>query len=119
LRDAGAGGPAGGADGAVVLLGAVDVVGEILIERHAVELGGGLVHDSGPGPATIVGDVGAAVVAFDHAQRIVGSDPHAVVVPMRRTQAGPGAAAVDRLVEAHVEGIDGIGALRVSEDVGV
>ncbi len=44
LGDAAAGGAAGDAHGGVVLLRAVDVVREIVVERHAVELRGGLVH---------------------------------------------------------------------------
>ena len=112
-------GAAGGAHGGIVLLRAVDVVGKIVVERHAVELRGGLIVDARPGAAAVVGDVGAAVVALDHALRIVGRDPQIVIVAVRRADGGEGAAAVDRTVHADVERVDCVGVLRVGEDVAV
>ena len=61
--------------GAVVLLGAIRVIGEVVIESDAVELGGGLVHDGRPGFAAVGGDGGAAVIGLDHAVGIIGRDP--------------------------------------------
>src|SRR5262245_59444679 len=61
LGDAEAGRAAGGPHGAVVLLRAVHVVREIVVESHAVELRGRLVHHARPGASTVVGNGRAAV----------------------------------------------------------
>ncbi len=73
----------------------------------------------GPGLAAVHGDVGAPVVALDHALRVVGRDPHVVVVAVGRPDGGPGLAGVGRLVEADVEDVDGVLGLRVGVDAGV
>ena len=82
------GGAAGDAHGRVVLLRAVDVVREVVVERDAVELRGRLVHAAcvQVRPPSLR-DVRAAVVALDHALRIVGRDPQVVVVAVRRRDA--------------------------------
>ena len=113
------GGAAGDAHGGVVLLRAVDVVREILVERHAVELRGGLIVHGAPGAPAVARDGGAAVVALDHAVRIVGRDPQVVIVAVRRAKVAERAAAVDRTVNAHIERVDRVGILRVGEDVRV
>ena len=48
-----------------------------------VELRGGLVVDPRPRGAAVEGDVGAAVVAVDHALRVLRVDPHDVRVAVR------------------------------------
>ena len=73
----------GDGDGGVVLLRAVDVVGEAVVGGDVVELRGRLVVLSGPALAAVGGDGCAAVVAVDHALGIGGIDPEAVVVAMR------------------------------------
>ena len=85
VGDAAAGGAAGGAHGGIVLLRAIQVIGEIFVERHAVELRGGLVIDAGPGASAVARDVGPAVVGLDHAARVAGRDPQVVVIAMRRS----------------------------------
>src|SRR5206468_4619534 len=90
LRDAAAVGTGGDTHGAVVLLRAAHPVGEMRGGGDVVELRRRLVVLSGPGDAAVVGDVGPAVVALDHALRIVGRDPETVVVPVRRADRGEG-----------------------------
>src|SRR5688572_18040733 len=75
---------AGYADAAVVLLCAVDAVGQLVVDVNVVELAGHLVVDGAPGLAAVEGDVGAAVVALDHALRIGRIDPEVVVVAVQR-----------------------------------
>ena len=61
---------AGNADGAVVLLRAVDAVGRLVVGDDGVQLGRGLVVYGAPRIAAVVGDACAAVVALDHAPRV-------------------------------------------------
>ena len=62
---------AGHDDGGVVLLRAVDAVGILIVHRHLVNLGGGLVHLRAPGAAAIQRDVGPAIVGLNHVLRIL------------------------------------------------
>ena len=68
---------AGDADGGVVLLGTVDVVGEATVGGDVVELRGWLRVLARPGDAAVDGDGGAAIVAVDDALGIGGIDPSA------------------------------------------
>src|SRR5262245_39254893 len=72
--DAGAGRAAGYLDSRVVLLRAVDVVGEIVVERDSIELRRRLILLR-PGSAAVEGDVSASVVGVYHPARIIGRDP--------------------------------------------
>src|SRR5262249_53701864 len=74
-------------DAAVVLLRAVDPVGEAVVGGDAVELRGGLVANRRPGAAAVVAHRAAAVGAEDHALRVVGIQPQVVVVPDRLDRA--------------------------------
>ena len=104
----------------VVLLGAVDAIGPGFINRDPVDLRGRLVALVRPALAAVEGDVGAAVIGVDHHLRVVRVDPQIVVVAVRRAQPDvEGLAAVDRLVEAGVERVDGVLVLRVGVDVDV
>src|SRR6185437_4870292 len=113
------GGGAGAGDRAAVLLRAVDVEGEILVEVGVVELAGGLVVFRTPGLAAVEADGRAAVIAFDQDLRVVGVDPEDMVVAVGRAQGGELRAAVVGDVDAHVGQVDGVGVLRVREDVHV
>src|SRR5436305_12938437 len=62
-------------DGAVVLLRAIDKVGPAVIGNHVIELRGGLVVLGCPGLAAIGGNGGTAVIAIDHALRIIRVNP--------------------------------------------
>lgn len=109
----------GDADGGVILLRAVGVIRKIVIEGDAVELRCGLIHHARPGTAAVEGDICAAVVRFDHAVGIVGGDPQAVIVAVRRADGLKAASAIGRPEEAYVEEINFVGVFRVGEDVGV
>src|SRR5208282_5960779 len=78
------------ADGRVVLLRAVDAVLKIVVGGDVVELRGGLVVLRGPVFAAVDADGGAAVVAVDHAIRVVGIDPESVMIAVRRVDAFEG-----------------------------
>ena len=74
----------GDADGAVVLLRAVNVIRKIVVGDNVIELRGRLVKLSGPVSAAVDGNGGAAVVAVDDAIGIVGIDPQAVMIAVRQ-----------------------------------
>ena len=78
--------PRGTRDGdrAVVLLGAVQPIGKLLVHADSIDLRGRLILLRGPGCAAGERDVGAAVVAIDHLLRIERVDPQVVVIGMRR-----------------------------------
>ncbi len=119
LSDPRAGDGAGDGDRGLVLLRAVDPVGDALVHRHAVDLGRRLVVLARPGAAAVQADPGAAVVAQDHALGLVGVDPQVVVVAEARADDGEGAAAVDRLVQLDVREVDGVGLPRIGVDPAV
>src|SRR5262249_58550084 len=74
----------------VVLLGAVDAVGVLVVDGHVVELRGELVVDGGPALAPVEGDAGPAVVPLDHAAGVPGVDPQVVVFAVGRGELGEG-----------------------------
>ena len=67
----------------------------------------------------VEGDIGAAVVALDHAPVVVGIDPEIVIVAMRGGNFGEGLAAIRAAPELEVVDVDGLGVLRIGGDVGV
>ena len=103
----------------VVLLAAVEPEGCLVVQRQAVDLRGRLVLLGRPGAAAVEADVGAAVVALNEIQRIVGVDPQGVVVTVRDADRPEARAAVDRTPEHHVQDVDRVGVLRVGLEVGV
>ena len=111
-------GPAGDAHGRVVLLGSVDVVRKIIVESDAIELRRGLILFR-PAAAAIERDVGAAVVAFNHAIRIVGRNPQIVIVAMRYTDTREGATPVVRSIKSSVQHVNFVGVLRICVDARV
>src|SRR5712692_4670196 len=110
---------AGGGHGGVVLLRAVDVVGEAVVRDDVVELRGGLVVLARPGFSAVHRDGGAAVVPVDHAPRVGGVDPQGVMVAVRHHQQGELLPAVGGAVGSGIEHIDRVGIRRVSDDVRV
>ncbi len=67
--------PRGNTNGGIVLLGAVDSVGELIVGSDMVELGGQLVVQRGPAFSLIERNAGTAVVALNHAPRVAGVNP--------------------------------------------
>ncbi len=110
---------AGHRDRGVVLLGAVDAVGILVVDVDTIELRRLLVVDRRPRSACVERYVGAAVVALDHAARIVGVDPQIVVVAMTGGDLAEAGAAVGRLPHLQIGDVDGVGMAGVGEDVGV
>src|SRR5436853_3078473 len=109
---------AGDRDARVVLLGAVHVIGEAIVDRHVIELRRRLIVLRGPGLAAVEGDRGAAVARLDDPVRIARVDPQSVVVAVPRRQEIEGLAAVGRAEQTRVLRIDRVEALRVGEDRG-
>ena len=110
---------AGDADGAVVLLRAVDAVRRLVVGDDRVELGGGLVVYGAPGLAGVVGDARAAVVALDHAARVGRVDPEVVLVGVGHVDLLEGRAAVGRPERLGGKDVHGVWVHRVGEHVGV
>src|SRR5690606_31268576 len=103
----------------VVLLGAEDVVVRPVVDGDVVELRRRLVVDGGEGGAAVERDVGAAVVALDHALVVTRVDPDVVVVAVGRGDRVEGAPAVVGAMQVQVVHIDRLGVHRVGGDVGV
>ena len=107
-------------DGGVVLLRTVDAVGPLVVHEDPVDLRGFLFHQAGPALSPVEGDIRAAVVGVDHVHRVVRVDPEVVVVAVRHADAlGEGLAAVNGLVETHIQPVHGVLVLRVGVDVDV
>src|ERR1700675_1170472 len=100
----------------IVLLVAVEAERKLVVGGDVIKLGGRLVHLRGPGRAAIDGDIGAAVIAFDHALRIGRIDPQFVIVTMLGLQRLETLAAIGRTVERGVEYIHAIRILGIGED---
>ena len=118
-RDGAPLGGGGHADGGVVLLRAVDPVGVLVVHVQAVELRGQLVVDGRPGLPTVERHTGAAVVALDHALRVLRVDPQVVVVAVRRGHFAEAHPAVGGLPHLQVGDVDRVSVARIGKDVGV
>ncbi len=108
-----------GGYGGVILLRAVNVVGEVVVDGDAIELGGGLIVFGAPAFAAVEADLCAAVGGFDEAIGILGGDPHVVIVTVLVTNSGEGFAAVGGFEEGGVDGVDGVLVFGIGEDLGV
>ena len=107
------------ADRRVVLLRRVEPVRELVVQVHVVELCRRLVVDRREALAPVIGDTGAAVVALDHAPRVLGVDPQVVVVAVWGGDAVEAATSVGRLHEREVQAVDRLGVPGVGHDVAV
>src|SRR6185437_6440387 len=85
-----------GADGAAVLLAAVDPVGEAIVGAEMIELSRRLVIPAAPGPAVIDRDDRPLVGAGDPVVGMLGIDPEEVIVitARRALDLRPGLAAI-------------------------
>ena len=107
------------AGGAVVLLRAADVIRHVRGGEDVVELRGRKVL-VGPGLAAVDRDVGAAVVALDHAAcGRSGAIHRSWLSPCGTRMLLQRLAAVGRLIERHVEDVDRVLRLRVGVDARV
>ncbi len=107
------------ADGAVILLRAVSVIREIVVQRDSVELRSWLLILRGPGAAAVGAHVGAAVVRFDHAIGIVGRHPEIMNVAVGRANGVEGFAGIVRAIEAGVHREDRVRFQRIGENARV
>src|ERR1044072_7819985 len=85
----------------------IDVVRKIVIERDAIKLRRRLILLS-PAPAAVERNVRAAVVALDHAVRIVRSDPKIVIVSVRHLNVRVRAASIIRTIETRIQDVNRI-----------
>src|SRR6185295_16516449 len=99
----------------VVLLCAVDVVWEVVVECDAIELCGWLVLLC-PTPAAVERNIRATVVTLDHAIRIVRCNPQIVVVAVRNTDARESPATIIRPIEPGIQNVNRIDVLRIGVD---
>ena len=106
-------------DRGVVLLRAVDAVGEAVVRRDVVELRGRLIVERGPRRAAGVGDARAAVIALNHDLRVVRVDPEGVLVAVLRGVLREVFAAVGGLPDGVIEPPDGLRVLRIGDQVAV
>src|SRR5205807_579927 len=96
---------AGNAYGAVVLLRSIDVIGKAVVSHHMIELRGGLVALGGPACAAIGAHIGPAIVGFNHAVRVDGVNPQAMIVAMGNANGPEGAPAIQGAVHGGVQHI--------------
>ena len=67
----------------VILLRSVEVIRKTIVGDHVIELRRWLVRLVGPTCAAVGAHVGATVIRFNHAVRIIGINPQAVIVAVR------------------------------------
>src|SRR5262245_2932265 len=96
----------------VILLGAVDPVREVIVGRDAVELSGRLIVIRAPAFAAAEADLGAAVVADDHALGRGRVDPQIVMVAVGSADHAEVSSAVLGVPEQDVDDVDVVGILR-------
>ena len=116
----------GAPPGTVVLHPPVDVVGELVVHAHVVELPYREVANKAPGTAPVAGDVHAAVVPVDHELSVRRVDPpgmvvrvHAVVHPVGRHQHFKAPAPVLGDVYIGKYGVNTVLILGIHKDIGV
>ena len=110
---------AGDGHGAGVLLRAVDAVGHGGVGDHVIELRGGLIVLARPVLAAIESYGDATVVGGDHAARVAGIDPQAVIVAVRNFNFVEEMAAVGGFESLHVHHVNGVFIARIGDDVHV
>src|SRR5437016_2867938 len=91
---------AGDSDRGVILLRAVNVVGEAIIGGDVIELRGWLVVDGAPALASVDGNCRAAVVAIDEALGIGGINPQGVIIAVGRANGSEGLATIVGAINA-------------------
>src|SRR5262249_16997048 len=98
-------------EGTFVLLRPIDVIRELAVERHVIELTRRLIQCCAECLAAVDGNVCAAVITDDKNLRIAWVDPDDVIVAEPRPERAPRASAVRRFKDAVDFG--GIGYLRI------
>src|SRR5262245_17210326 len=84
-----------------------------------IELRGGLVIDRRPRRAAIERHACATILALDHPLLMPWIDPQVMVIAMRCGHLGKCASTVNGFPGLDVEDIDGVGILRVGEDMAI
>ena len=112
-------GTAGDADGAIVLLRAIDPIGELVVSGDMIKLRRGLVVNRRPCGSAVEGHTGATVIALDHALWVTWINPEIVVVSVWCGHFCKGAASVHGLPGLDVQDVQRFRVLRVSIDVAV
>src|SRR5258705_82343 len=110
---------AGDGDRGVVLLGAVDAVGPVVVPGGVIDLRRRLIVLLGPALAAIHGNGCAAVIAVDQATGIARVDPQRVMITVRSRQQLEILAAVGGAKCACIQNVHGIERDRIGEDVRV
>ena len=107
------------ADAGVVLLGGIDAIGKLIVDVHAVKLGGKLVVNRRPSFSAVIRNTSSTVVSLHHSLRIFRVDPKVVIVSVRSSDFAEISTAVGRFPHLQVCNINSIGVLRISENVAV
>src|SRR5258708_6881522 len=103
---------------AAILLRAVNVVREFIVDRNVVELRGGLVVPTAPGVAAIYAHARALIAAKDHALRIAGIDPQSVIVIAagRALDGHKVLACVSGAIDGNVGQVNGVGIFGINRE---
>ena len=110
---------AGDGDGRIVLLRAVNVIGEAVIRNHVVKLRRRLVTLRRPAFPSVQSHRRSSIVGLDHAVGVERVDPQSMIVAMRHVDAAERSSPVDRPDEFHVQNVQHVRVLRIGDDVHV
>ena len=100
----------------VVLLRAVEAIRHLAVGINLINLCRRLVVLRRPGAPAVHGDVRAAVIGLDHDVAIAGTDPHIVIVAVRRGEIAERLAAIGRLEEAFGAAVDNVRIGRIGSE---
>ena len=103
---------------AVVLLSTTDHIGFVVGSHYPVELSSRIVLRS-PRPATVEGDISAAVIAVDHSIGIARRNPKVMVVTVGDSDALESFTTVSRTIQSRVQRIHDFGVLRIGINASV
>ena len=110
---------AGDANAGVVLLRAIDVIWELVIDNYVVELRGRLIILRRPVQPAIGADVSAAIIGVDEPLGIGWINPESVIVAVRRRKLREGLAAVDGAIRACIKDVNDIRIFRIRKHMRV
>src|SRR5712692_6144025 len=103
-------------DRGVVLLSAVESVGELVIQPDAIDFSSWLIQLRRPGATAVERNIGAPVVGLDHDLAVFRIDPDVVIVAMRSAKDRKRLAAVGGFKESFRARVNHVGIRRVGAE---
>ncbi len=103
----------------VVLLRSIEVIRETVVSDHVIELRRRLVPLIRPTCAAVGAYVGSAVIRFNHAVRIIGINPQAMIVAVRHANRAKSFSAVVGAIHSRVQHINAVGVAWIGKNMRV